>query len=69
MAHWNPETTAMQTTFHFKNSLNLELNSQYSLTEETFKMQYEVISFFESHYVLVLMIARHWELVVRLESY
>ena len=58
----------MQTTFHFKNSLNLELNSQYSLTEETFKMQYEVITFFESHYVLVLMIAMHWKVVVWLKS-
>ena len=50
------------------NSLNLELNSWQPVLEETFKMQYEVITFFESHYVLVLMIAMHWKVVVWLKS-
>ena len=58
----------MQTTFHSMNSLNLELNSWQPVLEETFKMQCEVITFFESHYVLVLMIAMHWKVVVWLKS-
>ena len=68
MAHWNSELATNANNISLHEFTEFGLNSWQPVLEETFKMQYEVITFFESHYVLVLMIAMHWKVVVWLKS-
>ena len=68
MARWNLKTTANASNISLQEFIEFETQLTVFIDGRNLQMQYEVISVFESHCVLFLMIAMHWRVVVGLKS-
>ena len=68
MARWNLKKMANASNISLQEFIEFETQLTVFIDGRNLQMQYEVISVFESHCVLFLMIAMHWRVVVGLKS-